>query len=593
MTDLNIIVGVQSGNAIRQLSNVQKGVDNVGVATRRTTQRLREHATQYNKTAVAANKFGKGLAQQAGYQVADFAVQLQNGTSFLQAFGQQGSQMLAVFGPLGSVLGAVVAVGAALGTVFQKSTISTEGFKDEVKSLRQELDMLLAGAETKGEYEQLEKIEDINARILRFTQAYEKLRNIRGDDDKHVKQRLQLVNSEKIRLKQVTEELTNMQKMREQVDAIVQGKKDEAERAREAAKAEKERQETIQGRMTQSDLMVRQFYANQIKQERELAVLRQKQFDTAQLSLQQQTQIVQTEIALRKELGKKIKDEAELQILLEQQKLSIMNSGKLLTTSQIIQLQDMTREFLEQKGALQEILDLEARRKKALSGVAEISKYIETYGDGLDGAKAAFADWGEMADTSTKKTKELAKTVTNELSPAAQRLVDISNSIGSSFENAMMSAVRGTMSVKDAFRTMAADIIAELYRVFVVKQITGFISSAIMGGMGYTPVEGGGYTMRPRARPRAAGGPVSAGSPYLVGERGPELIVPNRSGTVIPNNKLGGGGVVVNQVINISTGVQQTVRAEIRQLMPQIADSAKAAVSDAKRRGGSYGRAFA
>jgi hypothetical protein len=46
MTDLNIIVGVQSGDAIRRLSNVQKGVDNVGVATRRTTQRLREHATQ-------------------------------------------------------------------------------------------------------------------------------------------------------------------------------------------------------------------------------------------------------------------------------------------------------------------------------------------------------------------------------------------------------------------------------------------------------------------------------------------------------------------------------------------------------------------
>ena len=35
--------------------------------------------------------------------------------------------------------------------------------------------------------------------------------------------------------------------------------------------------------------------------------------------------------------------------------------------------------------------------------------------------------------------------------------------------------------------------------------------------------------------PRAAGGPVSAGSPYLVGERGPELFVPNRSGSVVPN----------------------------------------------------------
>ena len=79
----------------------------------------------------------------------------------------------------------------------------------------------------------------------------------------------------------------------------------------------------------------------------------------------------------------------------------------------------------------------------------------------------------------------------------------------------------------------------------------------------------------------------------MVGERGPEMIVPSRNSHVVPNNQLGGGGVVVNQTINVTTGVQQTVRAEIKQLMPQIADSAKAAVVDAKRRGGSYGRAFA
>jgi hypothetical protein len=45
--------------------------------------------------------------------------------------------------------------------------------------------------------------------------------------------------------------------------------------------------------------------------------------------------------------------------------------------------------------------------------------------------------------------------------------------------------------------------------------------------------------------------------------------------------------------INVTTGVQQTVRAEIKSLMPQIADNAKAAVLDAKRRGGSYGGGFA
>jgi len=48
---------------------------------------------------------------------------------------------------------------------------------------------------------------------------------------------------------------------------------------------------------------------------------------------------------------------------------------------------------------------------------------------------------------------------------------------------------------------------------------------------------------------RAVGGPVMGGTPYLVGERGPELIVPKQDGTVIPNNKLGN---TVN--ININAG---------------------------------------
>lgn len=49
------------------------------------------------------------------------------------------------------------------------------------------------------------------------------------------------------------------------------------------------------------------------------------------------------------------------------------------------------------------------------------------------------------------------------------------------------------------------------------------------------------YGVRP-AGERAHGGSVSAGSPYLVGERGPELFMPGRSGTIIPNNRMGGGG---------------------------------------------------
>ena len=51
---------------------------------------------------------------------------------------------------------------------------------------------------------------------------------------------------------------------------------------------------------------------------------------------------------------------------------------------------------------------------------------------------------------------------------------------------------------------------------------------------------------------RAKGGPVTSGSPYVVGEKGPELFVPGRSGAIVPNDALGGGSTVVN--INITGG---------------------------------------
>jgi SLT domain-containing protein len=43
---------------------------------------------------------------------------------------------------------------------------------------------------------------------------------------------------------------------------------------------------------------------------------------------------------------------------------------------------------------------------------------------------------------------------------------------------------------------------------------------------------------------RANGGPIRAGQAYMVGEQGPEIVVPNASGTVVPNNKMGGSTVI-------------------------------------------------
>ena len=58
------------------------------------------------------------------------------------------------------------------------------------------------------------------------------------------------------------------------------------------------------------------------------------------------------------------------------------------------------------------------------------------------------------------------------------------------------------------------------------------------GSTGATaPLSGGGMVNIPG---RAVGGPASAGRPYIVGERGPELFVPGSNGNVVPNNAIGG-----------------------------------------------------
>ena len=249
-------------------------------------------------------------------------------------------------------------------------------------------------------------------------------------------------------------------------------------------------------------------------------------------------------------------------------------------------ISDMTKEFLMFGDGLDTLPDPFEKTRRS---VVDVTKDIMMFGDGLEDA---FVEPEKKAKSAARSA---AQSFRKELSPEVKRIVSLSENIGSSFENAMMSAVRGTMSVKDAFRTMAADIIAELYRVFVVKQITGFITDAISGAFGVSQLDQG-ISLRPRARPIAGvtayGGEVGPSSGVIVGERGPEVFYPNTKGVIAPNSQVAGGNVVVNQTINVTTGVQQTVRAEIRQLMPQIADSAKAAVSDAKRRGGSYGRAF-
>jgi hypothetical protein len=199
---------------------------------------------------------------------------------------------------------------------------------------------------------------------------------------------------------------------------------------------------------------------------------------------------------------------------------------------------------------------------------------------------------GAITQDQANVTLEMAKQKFEQATGSAVDLSSVYSTLASSMESSMMAMVDGTMSAKDAFKSMASAVIKELFRILVVQQLVNMA----MGAFGFTNT-GGNWAPTPSGN--AAGGPVQAGVPTIAGEHGRELFVPQSNGrimTVAQTKQMqggGGGGVVVNQTINVTTGVQQTVRAEIKSLMPQIADNAKAAVLDAKRRGGSYGGGFA
>ena len=100
----------------------------------------------------------------------------------------------------------------------------------------------------------------------------------------------------------------------------------------------------------------------------------------------------------------------------------------------------------------------------------------------------------------------------------------------------------------DRLRTKAADFITNPFRNWKLPSLG--LPSWIPGVSG-----------------RAAGGPVTAGTPYMVGEKGPEPFVPGQSGTIIPNNAIGGGGTTVNVTFSGIVGDPVEVAGQIQDLI--------------------------
>jgi tape measure domain-containing protein len=129
----------------------------------------------------------------------------------------------------------------------------------------------------------------------------------------------------------------------------------------------------------------------------------------------------------------------------------------------------------------------------------------------------------------------------------------------------------GMDGMVDAFARALQEMAAKALAEQLTSSLGGLFGAKDGGGGGILSAIGGFF-----GGGKARGGTVMSNRAYLVGEKGPELLYAGRSGTIVPNDRMGGGGLNYAPVVNISGGASEQDRAifsaELRRQKAEIAD---------------------
>jgi hypothetical protein len=177
------------------------------------------------------------------------------------------------------------------------------------------------------------------------------------------------------------------------------------------------------------------------------------------------------------------------------------------------------------------------------------------------------------ADTWEQSFVQAGEAVAQAGEMAASRHQAAAQGVALSWSQAMdaVRAGQGTMSGTISGTTATATEVRDAYAAHRYYGPVKANAAGIMGpdyaALGLDDPQGMPGSGQHNPWHRAAGGPVSAGSPYIVGEKGPELFVPDSGGTIVPNGS-SGGGMVANIYVN-GTGqdVARIINAELTRMM--------------------------
>tara|TARA_Y100000310_G_C20671731_1_gene810678 strand:+ start:621 stop:2801 length:2181 start_codon:yes stop_codon:yes gene_type:complete len=168
-----------------------------------------------------------------------------------------------------------------------------------------------------------------------------------------------------------------------------------------------------------------------------------------------------------------------------------------------------------------------------------------------------------------KQRQEAAKKALQAQQAEAQRLQQLFGGIGQTISNGIVGALTSAQSASEALGNTLKNVANQLLKL----GINTLLNAAFPGSSLFS------------ALPRFAnGGRPPVGRPSIVGERGPELFVPSRAGTIVPNHAMGGANVTVN--VDASGSSVQGDGPSAAQLGKAIGAAVQAELIKQKRPGG-------
>jgi tape measure domain-containing protein len=254
----------------------------------------------------------------------------------------------------------------------------------------------------------------------------------------------------------------------------------------------------------------------------------------------------------------------------------------------------------EYERAVEAIQKREAALRAEIAAQATLNPLVNDYGYAVERAKAMQDLLTAAQEAGVTVTPELRKEMESladgyaYVTVAGEKLQEKNAELVASFEG-----IRDTS--KDVFRGFIDDLVAGTSAAEILANALGKIGSKLLD-MGIDSLFGGGGGSNPfgiigqALGFRESGGPVTAGKPYVVGEKRPELFVPNSSGRIIPQvpnvMSQGGGGTTVHAPVSITidaTGADAAGLARVEQRLAQLKGELPGltvkAVRDAKKRG--------